>query len=35
MLKLEVPEESRVPFGVATRHIDSVEEVVGNLSGHI
>ena len=35
MLKLEVLEESRVPFGMATRHVGSAEEVIGNLSGHI
>ena len=35
MLKLQVPEENRVPFGVTTRQVGSAEEVIGNLSGHI
>ena len=35
MLKLQVPEENRVPFGVTTRQVGSAEEVIENLSGHI
>ena len=32
---IEIPEESQVPVGVATKHVDSAEEVIGDLSGQI
>ena len=32
-VKLEIPEESRVPFVVVTRDVDSTEEVIGNPPG--
>lgn len=32
---IEIPGESSVPIGVATKHVDSAEEVIEDLSEHI
>ena len=32
---IEIPKESQVPVGVATKHVDSAEEVIGDMSGQI
>lgn len=30
-MKFEIPEASRVPFCVVTRHVDSIEEVIRGM----